>query len=90
MPGRNGYWCGERPSDHSLGLGYFAGLQCRLFDLVPSVGEPAKFGFSIDREPVILDTSLRTGGDYGVTVSVNNITEIFPFFASTGDLLGSA
>ena len=66
----------------SLGLGYF-GSPVPLFNLVPSVGEPAKFGFSIDHVPVILDTSLRTGGDYGVTVSVNNITEIFPFFAST-------
>src|SRR6185312_5502030 len=33
-------------------------------------------------DPVYLDTSVRTGGDYGVTVSVNNITEITGFLSS--------
>ena len=51
-----------------------------LYNLEPAVGEPARFGFLVHREvPVLLNTSVRTGGDYGVTVSVTNITQAAEF-----------
>jgi hypothetical protein len=53
-----------------------------LFILEPSVGEPAKFGFLTLAGPVVLDTSVRTGGDYAVVVTVPNITQTIGFMGS--------
>ncbi|HTA14548.1 MAG TPA: hypothetical protein VK781_06790 [Solirubrobacteraceae bacterium] len=46
-----------------------------VFNLKPSVGEPARFAFSAEGNHIFLDTSVRTGEDYGVTVSVKSITQ---------------
>jgi hypothetical protein len=59
-----------------------------VFNLKPAVGEPAKFGFKTLIADVVLDTSVRTGGDYGVTVSVNNISEIASLLSSEVTIWG--
>jgi hypothetical protein len=54
-----------------------------VFNLVPKKGEPARFGFEVVQAPVILDTSVRTGSDYGVTVTAHDVTELVAFISST-------
>jgi hypothetical protein len=53
-----------------------------LSNLVPLMGEPARFGFVVAGTHTTLDTSLRTGGDYGVTVHISNVPEFIGFMAS--------
>ncbi len=57
-------------------------ISAALISLEPAVGEPARFGFQTPVGPVILDTSVRTGGDYGVVVTVPNITEGIGFIGN--------
>jgi hypothetical protein len=45
-----------------------------VFNVTPSPGEPAAFGFNA-LYPVRLDTKLRSDGDYGITANATNLTE---------------
>ncbi len=54
-----------------------------IFNLVPAKGEPARFGFESEHTPIIIDTSVRTGEDYGVTAASNDITQLANIFSST-------
>jgi hypothetical protein len=62
-----------------------------VFNLQPAPGEPARFGFEVLRNPVILDTHLRSGNgeDYGVNVDVSNIPQLVSFFSATTTFWGA-
>jgi hypothetical protein len=55
-----------------------------VFNLEPAGGEPARFGFlPLDREtPVYLDTSVRTGTDYGITAELRSVTQTAGFLSA--------
>jgi hypothetical protein len=66
----------------------YATEEVPVFNLEPEVGEPARFGFEVDGGIVVIDTSIRTGEDYGVTVSVDNITQVVGTLSSVVTVWG--
>jgi hypothetical protein len=61
-----------------------------VFNLVPARGEPARFGISVAGNvvPIVIDTSVRSGRDYGVDVSVKKTTETAGLLSSQVTLWG--
>jgi hypothetical protein len=60
---------------NSPGLGFLTST-VPIFNVVPRRGEPVRFGFkAVGIVSAFLDASVRTGGDYGVTVTSENIPE---------------
>jgi hypothetical protein len=53
-----------------------------IVNLEPAHGEPARFGIlPTEATPVFLDAHVRTSGDYGITLSSSNITQLVGFLA---------
>ena len=60
-----------------------------VFNLVPAQGEPARFGLEVaGKVPIVIDTSVRSGQDYGVDVSVKDATETAGLLSSQVTLWG--
>ncbi len=60
-----------------------------VFNLVPAQGEPARFGFEVaGKIPIVIDTSVRSGSDYGVDVTVKNATQTAGLLSSEVTLWG--
>jgi hypothetical protein len=53
-----------------------------VFNLVPAPGEPARFGIEVQEVPVILRTSLPSGGDYAAQVSVEDVSQAIQLLSS--------
>ncbi len=54
---------------------HYKTIAVNLYNLQPLPGEPARFAFEVDLIPVMLEASVRTGGDYGVAIKVSNSTQ---------------
>jgi hypothetical protein len=70
------------------GGGDYTTFRLPVFNLPPRAGEPARWGFTAFDQPTYLDFSVRTGGDYGVTVNVSNITEVVGLMSSKVTIWG--
>jgi hypothetical protein len=59
-----------------------------IYNLVPRPGVPAEFGFLDHIVIAHLDASLRTGTDYGVTITSPNVTEFEPVVSASATFWG--
>jgi hypothetical protein len=64
-------------------------LAVPVFNLLPARGEPARFGFEVEKAPVVIDTSVHTGTSYGIVASVSDISQFAVFLASDVTLWGT-
>jgi hypothetical protein len=60
-----------------------------IFNLVPEKGEPARFGFPVLKSPIVMDTSVRSGSDYGVTVTASNISQVVNLLSASVTFWGA-
>ncbi len=58
-------------------------LTVPVFSLEPAVGEPGRFGFDVEGVSVMLDASVRSGMDYGITLSASNISQTMTLIGAT-------
>ena len=59
-----------------------------VFNMATAADQPAVFGFDLLGVTVYLDTSVRTGGDYGLTSSLHDIASALPLVGSSLTLWG--
>ncbi len=84
---------GTCPPDSAVGVATaeLAGIEAPVvglvYNIVPYADEPAAFAFAVV-VPVRLDIGVRSNGDYGVHVSVRELTEAHPILSSTVTLWG--
>jgi len=46
-----------------------------IYNLEPTSGEPARFGYKLPVTPVLLDAAVRSNGDYGITTTSHDISQ---------------
>lgn len=82
------------PTDSQVGVVnvYFAGQQLPqhqpVWNMAPPQGVPAEFGFELETTTVTINASVRTGSDYGITFTLNNIAQPLPIVGSSLTLWG--
>ena len=81
-----GHYINECPASSAIGVAtvsftqaglfHYETVSAPIFNVTPRAGEPARFGFkALGIASAFLDTSVRTGGSYGVTVAASTISQ---------------
>lgn len=60
-----------------------------VYNLVPSQGEPARFGFAVKLNPVVISTKVDPNDRYRINAEVHNTTQLVDFLSSTVTLWGT-
>jgi hypothetical protein len=85
------------PQDSQVGItdvrvginGEFTGFREPVYNLEPRYGEPARFGFIAGTSyAVLVNTELRSDGDYGATASVEGISSLAPLLSADTTIWG--
>lgn len=63
-------------------------IQAAVYNLAPPPGAAAAFAFQVAGFPVLLTASLRSDGDYGVSVKATNVTQAISVREATVTLWG--
>ncbi len=74
---------GACPDESAVGVStlhtsVFGDLTAAVYNLQPPPGVPARFGFNVLTATVLLDASVRTGSDYGLTINIRNSSQGLP------------
>jgi hypothetical protein len=59
-----------------------------VFNMVPPPDVPARFGFNVLGSVVVLDATVRSGGDYGITIAARDVPEALAIAGTTVTLWG--
>ncbi len=66
---------GEIPTIEELGQNFMFAPQFPVYNMVPPPGVPAQFAFSFNGLGTRLNASVRSGSDYGISESIENILQ---------------
>ncbi len=60
-----------------------------VFNLIPDADQPAAFGFNFQGNVVMMSAGLRSDGDYGLKVILNDVSQGLPLIGSTVTFWGT-
>jgi hypothetical protein len=72
----------------AIGSANVGTLTAPLYNMVPSAGSPAEFGFTTGLFPIHARVSVRTGADYGLTFQLHDIPQPTAVIGTTITLWG--